>query len=381
MAEATEQPRTAPAQDLSGVAADLYANSFAVSSPTQLLSKRGRGTELTVSSGQASDPRSVHSLLTNRLKRAEQFNEDLAEYFRQRNLIEDNYVKSLLRLARKPISTVGSGPGALPGEELGDVAGKIQELLERELNEVATSHTVFQRRMLQEVEAPLKSAATTGAWAKTKTYDTNLLSTIKDLEEAEARHAKSKAKVDSAGGSKKLGQLQQKAGEDSRHLNIVRDTYLTESPFALQHFQTVDQERLAFLNEAAARFETIQSDHARELMEIAEKGPFSSSPSECQCTEPGDAGMLQVLASDPREEIQEFAVKYGNPNAALGLSSGTRRARGGSRTNGVSSTRVPDSERMPPPPVPTITTPTTGAAPPIRRQACPCQPLTMLPES
>lgn len=215
-------------------------------------------------------------MLTSRLRQAEQFNHDLAEYFKQRSLLEDAYVKGLLRLARHPITTIGqttSGTPVGPGEELGQGLTKIKETLEKELTEIATTHTVFQRRMLQEVEVPLREKASKFEWGRTKTYDTNLLSTIKELEEAEAKAAKSAQKASAAQGSKKHDVLQQKADEDRRVLVAVRDQYLTESPFTLQHYQVVDQDRLQFLAETVARFETIQNDHARERMELAERGP------------------------------------------------------------------------------------------------------------
>jgi hypothetical protein len=59
-------------------------------------------------------PKSAYDTLSNRMRKARLLNDELAEYFKERAVIEENYAKSLQRLNTRFILSDRSALGHAP---------------------------------------------------------------------------------------------------------------------------------------------------------------------------------------------------------------------------------------------------------------------------
>ncbi|UZJ53032.1 hypothetical protein CBS101457_002352 [Exobasidium rhododendri] len=257
-----------------GLAAGTYANAFV------------RG-----------PPREGMQRIQNRLHKARVLTDELADYFAARRELENNYLKSLQKLAKRSFLSDPSalGPNFLP----------VYERLVGEIGELAGVHGELERKLEVECEIPMRSASSKGEWGRVKEHDDSLSSTLKEIAALESQLSKDQKKAEGA-SSKKAGQAAQKVAETERSLQQTLELWETEAPFAFEAYQRIDSQRLDLMKEVVTKFETARSDAAQRMMSSTEQS------------------MQVVLSFDPQTDMQEFALRSGTAKAAPGRSTTAR---------------------------------------------------------
>ncbi|KAH9818811.1 hypothetical protein DFH28DRAFT_1219374 [Melampsora americana] len=269
------------------------------STPSQLLQHNELPLNFYSNAFSSLQPRKAHNTLIGRLKSAKLFNEELSEYFKERLSIEDQYVKSLFKLSKKPngLFKIGNQTNSTTNEdeEISGGISKIKQLLQSELIDLMDSHSKFQIKVNAQVESSFRNCSTLTHpnWSKIMSLEDNLNVTIKNCEDLEAKWNKSKVKLNGTSNIKKIQTLQLRLTEDQKNLNQAKQLYLDQAPMIYDSYQKFDQSRLLNLIETLTKFETIQADHSREKLEIFERS------------------LNNLMSFNCRDEMERFAIKNG----------------------------------------------------------------------
>ncbi|KAG2186247.1 hypothetical protein INT43_002685 [Umbelopsis isabellina] len=205
-------------------------------------------------------------ILQSRFSNAQKLDTELAEYFKERAQIEDQYAKSLVKATKKLFM---SDPTILG--HLAPVWTKLQG----ELTEVSNIHGAMSHSILNEIEAELRTAP--------------------------QRYQKSNQgkKAIDRGGS-----ILFKRGASSKSLNQdVDPSWFMKGPDILAEVETDDRQRLQRLSNLIQKFEEIQAEHLRQRISMA------------------DTTLSTCLSYVPDDEIKDFArthsknLKVGQPAA------------------------------------------------------------------
>ncbi|KAI9607175.1 hypothetical protein H4Q26_005690 [Puccinia striiformis f. sp. tritici PST-130] len=243
-------------------------------------------------------PKQAHQTLINRIRIAKNANEELLEYFRERIGIEDQYSKALNKLAKRTSSSSPANGGETgrfrfdqsnPEEDGHQLARRI---LEEELLQTIASHSNYQSLLQNEIESGIRNVFNDES--KLKTAEEQLTRLMKSYDESEQKLTRSTQKLNSASSNlRKIQTLQTKQAEDQQSFNQAKQIWSQQSPQAFNTYQSIDYQRLVDLFETLTKFETIQADHHRQLIEISEQST------------------LALLAFDFKEDIQRFALTNG----------------------------------------------------------------------
>ncbi|POW03165.1 hypothetical protein PSTT_11248 [Puccinia striiformis] len=142
-----------------------------------------------------------------------------------------------------------------------------RRILEEELLQTIASHSNYQSLLQNEIESGIRNVFNDESKLKTqKNTSSNL---------------------------RKIQTLQTKQAEDQQSFNQAKQIWSQQSPQAFNTYQSIDYQRLVDLFETLTKFETIQADHHRQLIEISEQST------------------LALLAFDFKEDIQRFALTNG----------------------------------------------------------------------
>ncbi|OZJ02806.1 hypothetical protein BZG36_04275 [Bifiguratus adelaidae] len=199
-------------------------------------------------------PKDGLDLVQGHLRSAQTLTHDLAEYYRERALIEDQYAKSLVKLSKKVFVADPSS--------LGHFASVWQALL-NELNEIATAHGMFGQRVQQEVEQPLRNGANSDPEAEQlRRLEPTMQRLIKDYDDRMAKVTKHK-KSTKKDATDKLAEAQ-------KSLNDVRSAWQREGPRILETYQHVERNRLESLKQSVQNFENAQSEQLLKRIEMAD---------------------------------------------------------------------------------------------------------------
>ncbi|SPO32291.1 related to SYP1/YCR030C [Ustilago trichophora] len=229
-------------------------------------------------------PRDSANLIQQRLRKAKQFNEELADYFAARRELEETYLKQLQKISKRNFLSDPSSipPGYAP----------VYERLVQELAEVASAHGELERRIAEDCEGPIRNASSKGEWSRIKEHDDSLANTLRELNSLESQLQKDQKKLEGA-SSKKASQANAKVQETERSIAQTMEIWETEAPFAFEAYQRIDAQRLELLKETVAKFETAQSDAAQRIMSSSEKT------------------MQECLTFDTQADMQDFILKNG----------------------------------------------------------------------
>lgn len=205
-----------------------------------------------------------------------------ADYFAARRDLENNYLKSLQKIAKRSFLSDPSalGPNFLP----------VYERLVGEIGELASIHGELEKKLEVECELPMRNISTKGDWGRIKEHDDSLTSTLREISTLENQLTKDQKKAEGASG-KKASQASQAVVETERNLRQTMELWETEAPFAFEAYQRVDTQRLNLMKEVITKFETARSDAAQRLMSSTEQS------------------MQVVLNFDPQIDMQEFALR------------------------------------------------------------------------
>lgn len=136
-------------------------------------------------------PHLSFNAVSDRLTLARAYTTDLSHYFRERAALEDAYVKSLAKLSSR-LHSGGSG-SVMPAVEalgldrkdeerqLGAWKG-VRERLESEIGETARVHESWRKKVLDEVEGPLRFSLTKPDWLRYQQGEGSLGSTVREYE-------------------------------------------------------------------------------------------------------------------------------------------------------------------------------------------------------
>ncbi|KAH9461342.1 hypothetical protein Pst134EA_017651 [Puccinia striiformis f. sp. tritici] len=245
-------------------------------------------------------PKQAHQTLTNRIRIAKNANEELLEYFRERIGIEDQYNKALNKLAKRTSSSSSSpANGGETGRFRFDQSNPEEDghqlarrILEEELLQTIASHSNYQSLLQNEIESGIRNVFNDES--KLKNAEEQLTRLMKSYDESEQKLTRSTQKLNSASSNlRKIQTLQTKQAEDQQSFNQAKQIWSQQSPQAFNTYQSIDYQRLVDLFETLTKFETIQADHHRQLIEISEQST------------------LALLAFDFKEDIQRFALTNG----------------------------------------------------------------------
>ncbi|PLW25135.1 hypothetical protein PCANC_25475 [Puccinia coronata f. sp. avenae] len=261
-------------------------------------------------------PKLAHSLLFERIRQAKLLNEELSEHFRERISIEEQYIRALTKLAKKPISTAASNQNShapqsaqfkyneQDEEQHQDAHGRVAKILQDQLTHSISSHENYHAQLQTQVEAALRKpllqqqqqqAGAQQDEAEFRSTEEQTLKLVKSYEESEQKLNRSTQKLNSSSNNlRKIQSLQTRQYEDQLHFNHAKQTWGEHASHAFRVYQSVDKQRLMDLFETLTKFETIQADHSRQLMEIAERATIS------------------LLTFDIQENMQRFALINGS---------------------------------------------------------------------
>ncbi|KAI9614969.1 hypothetical protein KEM48_005882 [Puccinia striiformis f. sp. tritici PST-130] len=231
----------------------------------------------------------AHQTLINRIRIAKNANEELLEYFRERIGIEDHIRTSSSSPANGGETGRFRFDQSNPEEDGHQLARRI---LEEELLQTIASHSNYQSLLQNEIESGIRNVFNDES--KLKTAEEQLTRLMKSYDESEQKLTRSTQKLNSASSNlRKIQTLQTKQAEDQQSFNQAKQIWSQQSPQAFNTYQSIDYQRLVDLFETLTKFETIQADHHRQLIEISEQST------------------LALLAFDFKEDIQRFALTNG----------------------------------------------------------------------
>ncbi|GAA5930730.1 uncharacterized protein JCM15063_002442 [Sporobolomyces koalae] len=264
-----------------------------------------------------SPPASFHPIsLRISLQRA--LTRDLAAYSHERQLVEDQYLKSLERLASRAEPAVWSHLDAFNlspidlASHLGPSLEAVRQQLTRELEQTAAIHRDWIKKHHNQVQVALERQLDSPAWTEWNQADRELARSVTEYEALVDKLSKAQSKATkSSKPSTKLLSTQSSLSSIGSRLVESLPAFLTES-------QQLEQDHLTFVKEALVKAGTFTADLGRDRMEL------------------GEQLVVKTLAIDGPVESQEWALREGQKASAssnapafdageFGLASTTRR--------------------------------------------------------
>ncbi|WOO84703.1 SH3-containing GRB2-like protein 3-interacting protein 1 [Vanrija pseudolonga] len=203
-------------------------------------------------------PRTLLSSLQRRQHASQTHVHALAELFRERAAIEQEYAAKLQKLARAAEAGQLNGKGGIEWDRSGGEAKLFNSVLS-DINETATAHSSLSQQLKSDFEQPVRDLPNKiEPWRHIGDLESSLDRTLKDQEKVHAKYEKAATK----GKSAKTEQL-------SSELSDLGNSIKSLSPRAWITFQRLDEERLRALKEVVVRFATVRSDAANKEGERA----------------------------------------------------------------------------------------------------------------
>ncbi|ORY85956.1 Muniscin C-terminal mu homology domain-domain-containing protein [Leucosporidium creatinivorum] len=240
-------------------------------------------------------PNLAYQAVNRRLNLTRALTTDLAAYYEERALVEETYIKALQKLSSR---LHGSGSSTVlravedlgleqrdEDRQLGAWSG-VRAKLEQEITDTAKVHETWRKKVLEEVEGPLRQSVSKSDWARWQQGDAQLGSTVKEYDSTldKVQKGQSKASKSSKATSSKLLTAQSQLSTLGSSLTSALPAYLAQS-------QALDESHSAFLKEALVRAGTCSSDLGRERMEA------------------GERLLVNVLGVDEQVEMQTWALR------------------------------------------------------------------------
>ncbi|CAG8595130.1 17610_t:CDS:10 [Dentiscutata erythropus] len=224
-------------------------------------------------------PKHSFDVVQLRLRRAKALNQEIADYFKERAIIEDNYVRSLQKLANKtPL---------IDKSNLGSFAS-VWNAIFSELNDIVSIHASLYVMMNEEIDHPLREQATSDpGWTQLKNLESNLSKLAREYEEKLTKVNKHKIKTEKSSG-KKAGSFESKLTEAQKALDQTQAEWRSCLSEYLEKSQVVDTRRLMNIKEMLVRFETAQAESYQRGVVMAERS------------------MNTLMEFDVQTEIEEF---------------------------------------------------------------------------
>ncbi|GAA5867632.1 hypothetical protein JCM8547_001322 [Rhodosporidiobolus lusitaniae] len=275
---------------------------------------------------QSRNPAQTFHSASLRLSLSRALTTDLAQYFHERALLEDSYIKALHKLSSRlhgnakdtvfrELDSLGIDSREADKQLGGGLSG-VRRTLENEVEEVAKVHETWKRKVEKEVEEPLRASLGKGEWRAWNAGEQQLGGNVKEYEGLVEKVQKAQSKSTRSGKS-----ASSKLLTSQSHLSSLGSSLTSSLPAFLSQTQSLDLQHTAFLKEALVRCGTATSDLGRERMEA------------------GERLLVQALGVDESAEAEEWALREGMKlsGGAAPVSSGLNGAGGadGLRRNGA----------------------------------------------
>lgn len=136
-------------------------------------------------------PNLAYQAVNRRLNLTRALTTDLAAYYEERALVEETYVKALQKLSSR---LHGSGSSSVlravedlgleqrdQDRQLGAWSG-VRTKLEQEITDTAKVHEIWRKKVLEEVEGPMRHSLSKADWVRWQQGDAQLASTVKEYD-------------------------------------------------------------------------------------------------------------------------------------------------------------------------------------------------------
>ncbi|CDS09529.1 hypothetical protein LRAMOSA10889 [Lichtheimia ramosa] len=221
-------------------------------------------------------PKDGIDAVQERLRNGRLLDEELAQYFRERAQIEDQYAKSLIKASKKLFITDKT--------ILGNFA-PVWDLLYNEFTETSTAHAVLSYKIADEIEKPLRNPPV--EYNKAKSMEPTFQRLAKEYDENAKKSKKSGDKGTLFKRSNK------DAGASKRNMESVSSQWMRDGPKYLMHHQLLEESRLQRLKALVEQFSQLQTDQMMKRMEIA------------------NVTMSAASAFDVQSELEQFCQSRG----------------------------------------------------------------------
>lgn len=135
-------------------------------------------------------PNLAYQAVNRRLNLTRALTTDLAAYYEERALVEETYVKALQKLSSRLRGSGSSHRSAV--EDLGleqrdedrqlGAWSSVRSKLEQEITDTAKVHETWRKKVLEEVEGPLRHSLGKADWARWQQGDAQLASTVREYD-------------------------------------------------------------------------------------------------------------------------------------------------------------------------------------------------------
>ncbi|KXH66860.1 SAFF domain-containing protein [Colletotrichum salicis] len=191
-------------------------------------------------------PMQAVNVLTDRVKRINKVNTEIADWLQERRRVEDQYVQSLKKLLAFKVPNSSS--------ELGVFSGPWDKILQS-VDSTAHSHHVFASQLEKDVEGPLRNFQSRKEMQNMQTITANLTSMARDLEDAQ--------KKTEALARKGPKTNTQKMADATARLESATQQWDSQAPFIFETLQALDEQRVNQLRDLLTQYETHESDQAQ----------------------------------------------------------------------------------------------------------------------
>lgn len=231
-------------------------------------------------------PKDGIDAVQSRLRKGQKLTDELAEYFRERALIEDQYARNLVKLSRKTFISDKTALGTMQ---------PLWHKLSEEIIDIANIHGSMAQTITDDVERPIRSIwANDKNLAAVRNMEPSMAKYIKDYDELQLKLQKHQKLLEKAGGGKKQEEAQNKLRVYQQNLNDLKRRWSQEGPTYLDACQAIDVHRFNALKESIQTFEQMQAEQMSKRMEHA------------------DSVNVAALSLEVENELNDFTAHFSN---------------------------------------------------------------------
>ncbi|CAK9779694.1 hypothetical protein CC85DRAFT_285156 [Cutaneotrichosporon oleaginosum] len=239
---------------------------------------------------QTANARPLLNSLQKRLQASTTHVHALAELYRERALIEQDYATKLSKLARSAEQGQLLGKGGTQWDQHGGEA-KLWDAVLGDIQETASSHSTLAATLKSDFEGPVRDLPNKILpWRSIHDKEANIDRLLKDNEKVNAKLQKALSK-----NSNKVGDLEADLSTSTHQISM-------QMPVLFCAYQRLDEERLRGLKEVVVRWATARGDMAARDGQRAEQTA------------------AQLLSWEPQDEVVAIGVRLGSQAGGRGSS-------------------------------------------------------------
>ncbi|PFH59910.1 hypothetical protein XA68_11709 [Ophiocordyceps unilateralis] len=190
--------------------------------------------------------------LSERIKRINRINLEIADWLQERRRVEEQYALGLRRLAQHRVPNSNS--------ELGVFHAPWMRILES-VDRIAKSHHLFAERIEKDVEYPLRAYQQRRDYQNMHNISSNLAVLARDLDDAQDKAEK----LNRRGGKANS----QKVEAATTRLESAAQQWESQAPFVFETLQVVDESRVNQLRDLLTQYQTQEASQAQRAQDNA----------------------------------------------------------------------------------------------------------------